>query len=62
MGTLHDFHCSKKLDLFVRALLLDRNLAMEKTTRAPRVHLVIKWKTFFFGDVPANAILQRDIQ
>ena len=29
-----------KLDLFIRALLLDRILALEKTTRTPRVHLV----------------------
>ena len=29
-----------KLDLFIRALLLDRILAPEKTTRTPRVHLV----------------------
>ena len=30
-----------KLDLFIRALLLDRILALEKTTRTPHVHLVI---------------------
>ena len=30
-----------KLDLFIRALLLDRILALEKTTRTPCVHLVI---------------------
>ena len=29
-----------KLDLFIRALLLDRILPLEKTTRTPRVHLV----------------------
>ena len=29
-----------KLDFFIRALLLDRILALEKTTRALRVHLV----------------------
>ena len=29
-----------KLNLFIRALLRDRILALEKTTRAPRVHLV----------------------
>ena len=29
-----------KLDLFIRALFLDRILALEKTTRTPRVHLV----------------------
>ena len=29
-----------KSDLFIRALLLDRILALEKTTRTPRVHLV----------------------
>ena len=28
-----------KLDLFIRALLLDRILALEKTTRTPRVRL-----------------------
>ena len=31
-----------KLDLFIRALLLDRILALEKTTRTPGVHLVIE--------------------
>ena len=36
-----------KLHLFIRALLLDRILALEKTTRTPRVHLVyIKSKNF----------------
>ena len=30
-----------KLDLFIRALLLDRILALEKTKRTPRVHLVM---------------------
>ena len=34
-----------KLDLFIRALLLDRILALEKNTRTPRVHLVINKKT-----------------
>ena len=29
-----------KSDLFIRALLLDRMLVTEKTTRTPRVHLV----------------------
>ena len=29
-----------KLDLFIRALLLDRILALEKTTRMPHVRLV----------------------
>ena len=29
-----------KSDLFIRALLLDRILVTEKTTRTPRVHLV----------------------
>ena len=29
-----------KLDLFIRATVLDRNLALEKTTSTPRVHLV----------------------
>ena len=31
-----------KLDLFMRALLLDGILAMEKTTRTARVHLAIQ--------------------
>ena len=31
-----------KLDLFIRALILDRILALERTTRTPRVHLVFK--------------------
>ena len=30
-----------RLDLFIRALLLNRVLALEKNTRTPRVHLVI---------------------
>ena len=30
-----------KSDLFIRALLLDRILVTEKTTRTPRVHLVL---------------------
>ena len=30
-----------KLDLFIRALLLDRILAMENIMRTPRVHLVL---------------------
>ena len=30
-----------KLDLFIRALLLDRILALGKTTRTPHVHLVL---------------------
>ena len=38
-----------KLDLFIRALLLDRILALEKTTRTPRVHFVyINVCLFFF--------------
>ena len=36
----YTFSSVAKLDLFVRALLLDRILALEKTTRTPRVHLV----------------------
>ena len=42
-----------KLDLFIRALLLDRILALEKTTRTPRVHLVIEGKycVCFFIDM-----------
>ena len=41
-----------KLDLFLRALLLDRSLALEKTTRTPRVHIVglnydhVTWYTY----------------
>ena len=30
-----------KLDSFIQALLLDRILALEKTTRTPRVHPVM---------------------
>ena len=30
-----------KLELFIRALLLDRILDLEKTTRTARVHLVV---------------------
>ena len=37
-----------KLDLFILALLLDRILALEKTTRTPRVHLVV---TSFFSAI-----------
>ena len=36
---LHDFSVAK-LGLFIRARLLDCILALEKTTRTPRVHLV----------------------
>ena len=32
-----------KLDLFIRTLLLDRILALEKTTRTTRVHLVTSY-------------------
>ena len=39
MCTLHDFSFLKS-NLFIRALLLDRILVTEKTTRTPRVHLV----------------------
>ena len=35
-----------KLDLFIRALLLDRILALEKNTRMLRVHLVNKDDSF----------------
>ena len=30
-----------KLELFIRALLLDRILALDKTTRTPLVHIVL---------------------
>ena len=40
MCTLHDFSVLKS-SLFIRALLLDRILVTEKTTRTPRVHLVL---------------------
>ena len=44
-------HCTifsvVKLDLFIRAQLLDRILALEKITRTPRVHLVIRNKPTF---------------
>ena len=36
-----------KLDLFMRTLLLDGILTMEKTTRTPRVHLVYIKVTIF---------------
>ena len=39
MCTLHEFSVLKS-NLFIRALLLDRILVTEKTTRTPRVHLV----------------------
>ena len=45
----HEFFCTMfsvvKSHLFIRALLLDRILALEKTTRTPRVHLVILYHT-----------------
>ena len=37
-----------KLDLFIRALLLDRILALKKNTRTPLVHLVIYTVTMVF--------------
>ena len=40
-----------KLDLFIRALLLDRILALEKIIRAPRVHLVINKGVWIGYDV-----------
>ena len=40
MCTLHEFSVLKS-NLFIRALLLDRILVTEKTTRTPRVHLVV---------------------
>ena len=40
-----------KLDLFIRALLLDRILALEKTTRTPHVHLVRVWYNNACGSV-----------
>ena len=40
-----------KLDLFIRALLLDSILALEKTTRTPRVHLVINEPCNFSSSV-----------
>ena len=33
-----------KLDLYIRALLLDHILARKKTTRTPRVHLVKQYR------------------
>ena len=39
MCTLHDFSVVK-LDLCIRALLLDHILALKKNTRTPRVHVV----------------------
>ena len=41
MCTLHDFSVLKS-NLFIRAPILDRILVTEKTTRTPRVHLVLK--------------------
>ena len=41
MCTLHDFSVLKS-NLLIRALLLDRILVTVKTTRTPRVHLVIQ--------------------
>ena len=38
-----------KLDLFIRALLLDRILPLEKTTRTPLVHLVSNRMRFLPG-------------
>ena len=39
-----------KSSLFIRALLLDRILATEKTTRTPRVHLVLYVGAIYFID------------
>ena len=39
MCTLHNF-LSSKVDLCIRALLLDHILALKKKMRTPRVHLV----------------------
>ena len=47
MCTLHDFISSKD-NLFIRALLLDRISVTEKTTRTPRVHLVMYVMLFEF--------------
>ena len=42
LSTLHDFRSSKVrfMHTKIRALLLDHILALKKTTRLPRVHLV----------------------
>ena len=41
MCTLHDFHSSLKLDLFIRALAATKShYCLKKTMRTPLVHLV----------------------
>ena len=59
MCTLHDFPVVK-LGLFIRALLLDHNLALEKNTRTFRVHLILIFpivvSVIFFRDVAINNI------
>ena len=55
MCTLHDFSVLKS-NLFIRALLLDRILATEKTTRTPRVHLVKKGDSFFLNKKLASTL------
>ena len=46
-----------KSDLFIRALLLDRILVTEKTTRTPRVHLVI----FIIKKITSPVVIYVDI-
>ena len=39
LSYLHNFVSCRKLDLFIRSLLLDHILVLKKTTRTPRLHL-----------------------
>ena len=46
-----------KLNLFIRALLLDRILSLGKTTRTPRVHLVFLYsEQLHFNDISGKAL------
>ena len=48
-----------KLDLFIRAQLLDRILALEKNMRTPRVYLVLKQTTYCLSVVCVNNFFLR---
>ena len=48
-----------KLDLYIRALLLDHNLVLEKNTCSPRIHLVIfgEAHTLLFAQFTINLFM-----
>ena len=49
-----------KLDIFIRALLLDRILALEKTTRTPRAHLVLIKNRYNFAAVGVYVLISQN--